>query len=167
MTEEIRIREGSAADLERLETMWIDFYETQLQQGMFVRISRDGFQQWVAGIRPILGRFACLFLVEHGQDLVGFLAGKTRALPSYFGGSAVGFISEVYVRENSRKHGAGSKLVVAATRWFREHGIKRLELQVLPQNLSARRVYQKLGWTEELIQMVLPEESDPITAPGE
>ena len=64
MTEEIRTREGSANDLERLETMWIDFYETQRQQGMFVRISRDGFQQWVASIRPILADLPVSFWLK-------------------------------------------------------------------------------------------------------
>lgn len=76
-------------------------------------------------------------------------------MPPYFGGIPVGFISEVYVDSEHRGAGAGTQLMKAATGWFHAQGIVRLELQVLMRNESARRVYRNLGWTEELVQMVL------------
>ena len=43
--------------------------------------------------------------------------------------------------------------VVAA--WFHEQGTTRLELQVVTGNVAARTTYTRLGWKEELTQMVL------------
>jgi GNAT superfamily N-acetyltransferase len=154
-TGDIHVRLGNADDLARLEAMWLDLYDIQKKQGMQLRIPEDGFQHWANGLRAVLGRFACLFVVEHGSDLVGFLAGRVRTPPPYFGTMPVGFISEIYVKGECRGIGAGSKLIEEASAWFRDQGITRLELQVLSANHNARHVYQKLGWVEELVQMVL------------
>jgi ribosomal protein S18 acetylase RimI-like enzyme len=109
----------------------------------------------------MLGRFACLFVVERNGELVGFLAGRIRALPSYFGGTQAGFISDVYVDDAHRRNGFGRQLVSTAMDWFRNLGISRLELQVIVNNPAARKLYQDLGWSEELLQMVWQSDQTP------
>lgn len=148
------IREGTADDVPRLESLWLALYANQKANGMLVDLPDDAFDRWTASLLPMLGRFTCVFVVEKGGDLVGFLAGRVRALPAYFGGSQVGFISDVYVDDVHRRNGFGRQLVQTATDWFRNLGITRLELQVIVNNPNARKLYSDLGWTEELLQMV-------------
>ena len=102
---------------------------------------------------PTLGRFANLFLAESADVLAGFLAARVRRAPAWFGGAPIGFVSEVWVEPHARGAGVGEKLARAAEAWFVASEIKRVELQVMMQNVAARRLYAKLGWVEELAQM--------------
>src|SRR2546422_7777153 len=88
------IRSGSADDLLRLESLWLALYEHQKSNGMLLDLPADAFSHWASSLTPILNRFACLFVAEKNSMLVGFLAGRIRSLPPYFGGSQAGFISD-------------------------------------------------------------------------
>lgn len=148
------VRALAAEDIGRLEPLWGELYAHQAAHGMLLRVSPDGFAKWRAGLQPVLGRFACLFIAEAGSEAAGFLCGRIRSVPPYFGGALTGFISEVYVRDTHRGHKFGRKLVDNAIQWFEAQKISRVELQVLSANPEARNVYKHLGWTEELVQMV-------------
>lgn len=152
------VRWATEADLDAIAPMWHDLYDDQRTQGMLLTVPEDGYDAWAASLAPALGRFACLFVAEGdepGGPPLGFLAGRVRTTPPWFGGAPVGFVSEVYVSPAGRGRGFGEALVLAATDWFRGQGIARLELQVLAGNAGARGLYLKLGWREELVQMVL------------
>ena len=66
----------------------------------------------------------------------------------------MGFISDVFVGEADRGRGLGRALVVMETGWFQKLGLTRIELQVIMNNTPARELYRRLGWSEELVQMV-------------
>jgi ribosomal protein S18 acetylase RimI-like enzyme len=148
------IRSGTSDDVRRLEPLWLALYEHQKSNGMLLDLPADAFSHWTESLAPILTRFACLFVAEKNGVLVGFLAGRIRSLPPYFGGSQAGFISDVYVAEPDRGHGLARKLVLMATAWFQKLGLTRIELQVIMNNTPARELYRRLGWSEELVQMV-------------
>ena len=150
----VEIREAVEDDLSRLRPMWLSLYEHQRKNGMLIELPVDAFQHWSNSLIPVLGRFGCLFVAEDNGELVGFLAGRIRSLPQYFGGDQVGFISEVFVQDSHRSHGIGRRLVAKAVSWFNDQNITRLELQVITRNEGARRLYRQLGWVEELVQMV-------------
>ncbi|MGE0882732.1 MAG: N-acetyltransferase family protein [Blastocatellales bacterium] len=149
-----QIRLADADDLPRVENMWTALYQHQQQNGMLIQLPVNAFDLWVSSIKPLLGRFAWLFIIERNGELAGFLAGRVRSLPPYFGGAQVGFISEVYVSDDHRQQGLGERLVTTAMEFFSERGLTRVELQVIMNNPAARKLYQRLGWTEELVQMV-------------
>jgi GNAT superfamily N-acetyltransferase len=148
------VREGTAEDVSRLQSLWLALYDNQKANGMLVDLPEDAFDRWTASLLPMLSRFTCVFVAEKGEELAGFLAGRVRALPAYFGGAQVGFISDVYVDPGHRRTGLGRQLVSTATEWFQSLGITRLELQVIVNNPAARKLYKDLGWSEELLQMV-------------
>lgn len=154
------VRAGSAADLDALAPLWRRFYEDQRAQGMRAQIPNNGFEEWAESLRPALGRFACLIVAQEGQEIVGFVAGRVRAAPRYLGGAAAGWISEVWVEPAHRKRGHAEAMVRAALDWFRGQGLKRIELQLVFGNEAARGLYARLGFAEELVQMVLEDERD-------
>lgn len=149
-----QIRLAVPDDLPRVESMWMALYEHQQQNGMLIQLPANAFELWLSSLKPLLGRFAWLFIIESDGELAGFLAGRVRSLPPYFGGAQVGFISEVYVSDDHRQRGLGERLVTTAMEFFRERGMARVELQVIMNNPAARKLYQRLGWSEELVQMV-------------
>lgn len=152
------IRPVTNDDWPQLESLWRSLYEHQRAHGMLLELPPDAFQLWMASLQPVLDRFGFVFVAEEAEALVGFLAGRIRSLPAYFGGQQVGFISEVFVPDSRRNRGIAHELLSMAHTWFRERNIARLELQVVINNSHARNFYLRRGWVEELTQMVWQEE---------
>lgn len=148
------IRAAKPADIYTVEPLWIALYKHQKDHGMLLDLSASSFTQWAEAMKPALGRFTCLFIAEHSGGPIGFLAGNLKTLPPYFGGHLIGFVSEVFVADAHRGKQVGRDLVDTALRWFKAQRAHRVELQVVMNNSGARKLYNKLGWSEELVQMV-------------
>lgn len=148
------VRTGVSADLFAIEQLWHTLYKHQKKHGMFLAVSPDSFKDWAESMKVTLGRFTCLIVAEWHDHKIGFVAGRVKALPPYFGGFTVGFIGEVFVSEAHRKKGLAREMLNLATEWFSTQRVHRIELQVLVDNSGARQAYRELGWKEELVQMV-------------
>src|SRR5712692_3474227 len=148
------IRAAKPADIYVIEPLWLALYKHQKENGMLLDLSASSFSQWADAMKPALGRFTCLFIAERDAEAIGFLAGNLRTLPPYFGGHLIGFVSEVFVADADRGKQVGRELIETALRWFKAQHAHRVELQVVMNNARARKLYNKLGWTEELVQMV-------------
>ena len=148
------LRHATVEDFERIRPMWHALYEHQFEHGMLLRLPEGAYDAWLKSIQPFLGRFASVVLSELNGEIVGFVAGRIRTLPPYFGASTIGAISEVFVSDQHRGRGIGQRLLAFALQWFEEQQIRRIELQVVAGNPDGIRFYRQLGWHEELLQMV-------------
>lgn len=148
------LRTASADDLDRIRPMWHALYQHQSEHGMLLTLPEGAYDAWLKSIVPFLGRFANIVVAERDGEIVGFVAGRIRALPPYFGSATVGAISEVFVSESHRSGGIGGRLLAFALEWFKAQQITRIELQVVAGNPDGIRFYKRLGWHEELLQMV-------------
>jgi GNAT superfamily N-acetyltransferase len=151
--DETTVRAGGEADFARLEPLWRGLYQHQQEHGLTTALPADAYQKWVGWIKPVLGRFGCLFVAERDGEIVGFLAGRTRTLAPQFGGLPVGYVSDVYVTDAVRGGGVGKRLVDAALDWFGAQGIMRAELNVVAGNAAGQRFYERHGWREDLRQL--------------
>ena len=166
------IRHVAEDDWPRLRPLWQRLYEHQRAHGMMLELPSDAFELWRASLQPLLGRFAFVLLAEEQNladgsgltdgpglavgpgALLGFVAGRVRSQPSYFGGQPAGFVSELFVEEAQRSRGVARALLDESVKWFGERGVGRIELQVLVDNAEAREFYRRRGWKEELVQTV-------------
>jgi GNAT superfamily N-acetyltransferase len=150
----VDVRLANAGEVAAIEPLWRELYSHQAEHGMRLRLPDGAFDAWVQSMTPLLGRFSVVVLgVEAGQ-YAGFVAGRTRNLPPYFGTGQVGAISEVFVGEPWRGQGLGRRLVERAVEWYRQQEISRVELQVVSGNPEAVKFYERLGWQQELVQMI-------------
>jgi len=147
-------RFADVEDLARIQPHWHALYKHQFEHGMLLRLPEGAYEAWLKSIVPFLGRFASVALAEIDGEIVGFVAGRIRALPPYFGSATIGAISEVFIAEEHRGGGIGRQLLAFALNWFTEQQITRVELQVVAGNPDGIRFYRQLGWHEELLQMV-------------
>lgn len=159
MTEPI-VRLATAAEVRGLEPLWQDLYAHQAEHGMLLRLPDGAFDIWLKSIEPLLGRFAAVVVAVVDERIVGFVAGRTRMLPPYFGVGHVGAISEVFVSPEARRLGVGRVMLARMIDWYIEQGIRRIELQVVAGNPDAVTFYERLGWTRELVQMVWQDRSN-------
>ena len=85
-----------------------------------------------------------IFVARVGGQVEGF----AQLYPS-FSSIAMGriwILNDIYVTEDSRKHGIASRLLQAVERFAAETGAGRLEVSTARDNLPARALYEKMGW---------------------
>jgi ribosomal protein S18 acetylase RimI-like enzyme len=63
------------------------------------------------------------------------------------------YLSDLVVLENYRGRGIASQLADAAERHARALGMSRIRLQVLARNVGARRLYERAGYEDHIVQM--------------
>ena len=76
------------------------------------------------------------------QQPIGFLMLGTQYLQDL----PVGYIENIFVREEYRKRGYGAKLLDAAEKHFRENGYRILQLDVSVHNHEALSLYRAHGY---------------------
>src|SRR5215475_4171524 len=153
-TSSLILRHAEADDFDRIKPLWIALYQHQYEHGMLLRLPEGAYDAWLKSILPFLGRFASVVIAERNGEILGFVAGRIRTLPPYFGSAAIGAISEVFISDAYRGAGIGRRLLAFSLQWFEAQQITRVELQVVAGNPDGIRFYHQLGWREELLQMV-------------
>jgi ribosomal protein S18 acetylase RimI-like enzyme len=155
----MKILHATVTDLARVAPLWRALYEHQRQHGMRLVVPDSGFDSWSRAVAPLLGRFATIVFAEDEDGaLAGFVSCRMQTLTPQFGSVIAGHIGEVYVRDDRRGVGVGRSMLVEALGWFRARDITRVSLQVLAGNPEAKEFYFRMGWHEELVQMVWEED---------
>lgn len=83
---------------------------------------------------------AALLVAENGQQPVGYASLVTGMAP----GAA--WLTDLVVGASQRRKGVGTRLVLAAQTWAREHGNQRLVLEMQSKNHPAIKLAQKLAF---------------------
>lgn len=95
---------------------------------------------------------AVLVAVGDGGQRLGFIHLDSRV--DYFTREEVGHVSDVVVAPGGEGRGAGRALMAAAEEWARGRGYRLLTLNAFAQNTRARRLYERLGYGEDLVKYV-------------
>jgi ribosomal protein S18 acetylase RimI-like enzyme len=84
----------------------------------------------------------------------GFLHLQTQT--DYFKGEKVAYISDLAVDSSFEGQGIGRILLDKAEEWARAEGCHLLSLYVFSNNSRARKIYEKLGFMEEVTKYIKP-----------
>jgi len=66
---------------------------------------------------------------------------------------AAGFIHDVAVAPEARRHGIAAALLEAAADWLREQGAPRVMLWTAEPNVEAQRLFARLGFRRTMVEM--------------
>lgn len=154
---EIEIRPALASDLSslvKIEHTYQSLYVWQMD-----RIVEDGqivvnFRQTrlprpmrvdYLGSHPLLNednwsRYQAVFVATVAQQAVGYLGLSDQFAPKTL------WVTDCAVREDMRRQGIGTGLVLAAQEWAAEHGFRRAILEMQSKNHPAIQMARKLGY---------------------
>lgn len=93
----------------------------------------------------VLSQHAIVLLAIDGDDVIGCCIGLTRR----GGGSSVGRLYSLCVREDYRCRNIATELFSWLEGIFSARGVKRIILEVREHNIHARRFYEKSGFLEK------------------
>lgn len=147
------IRRATARDVPSLVALMTAFYgesDVPLPTDAATRAFHDLFE------RPELG---CVLIAEQEGAAIGHLV-LIISWSMEFGGHR-GFIDDLYVRRDARRHGVGSALLFEAEREARTRGVRTLLVEVGADNDRALGVYRAAGFAETTHRLL----SRPLAAP--
>jgi ribosomal protein S18 acetylase RimI-like enzyme len=73
---------------------------------------------------------------------------------SPFSGERTGHVVDIHVKENCRRNGIASSLIVTAQEKMSLLDVVRMTLNVSGDNYSAQRLYEKKGFSTEMLRMM-------------
>ncbi|MCF7222769.1 GNAT family N-acetyltransferase [Marilutibacter chinensis] len=155
----VRIRAAANADRDFILGFAESFSAFPLPAGR----SRDAVD---AGVRADIVRHlderpqgSHFFVVEQGGMPAGFV--HLLLGTDFFGGAPTCHVSDLAVLPACEGRGFARRLLAHAERFAREHACSRLTLSVFPGNVRARRLYEAVGYEDDLLRM-----SKPLPAAG-
>ncbi|HKZ10971.1 MAG TPA: GNAT family N-acetyltransferase [Rhodanobacteraceae bacterium] len=89
-----------------------------------------------------------------GRERVGFL--HLQVQRDFFSGARTCHISDLAVAAGQDGRGIGRALLAHAETWARRNRCKGLTLSVFPANTRARDLYERAGFTTDLVRMAKP-----------
>lgn len=101
------------------------------------------------------GPDSAILAAVQGGDVVGFAALAVQKTPALdcLAEHRYAYLMDLVVSQELRGIGIGSGLLDAAKDWARERGLDHIELNVLPENKSAARLYERNGFEPSLVRM--------------
>jgi GNAT superfamily N-acetyltransferase len=101
----------------------------------------------------IFSKNDAIFIAENdGQAIGHMIISKKKSYP-IFKMQYYGRINTVFIKKEFRGKNISSKLKNEAINWFKKKGIKRISLNVLPDNKIAIELYKKWGLRINLLEM--------------
>ena len=136
----VRIVRAAAKDADRVAPLF-DAYR------QFYKKEQD-----LAGARAFIGERlrkseSVIFLALAGDNAVGFVQlypcfSSTAMKPMWI-------LNDLFVSPQARRHGTAQALMERAEQWARETGSDGLWLETAVDNLTAQRLYERLGWKRD------------------
>lgn len=152
----MRIRLATADDLPGLCVLYEEFYRSGAEQQpqYYLPATCDG----VYPSQSITGPMDDILVAADGGTLAGFAHVQQGKTPPYACVKPYDYamLVDLVAAPGYRRQGVGRALVEAAGDWAKQRGLAYLELNVLPENLPALGLYEKMGFNTTGYTMRLP-----------
>ena len=135
------IRRATLDDLDHLAPLF-DAYRRFYGQQPNLNVARQFLSD-----RLIRGESIVLIAESHARAAIGF----AQVYPAFSSilAAPMFVLSDVYVMPEARRRGVGTSLLQFAVETARAAGVARVELATAIRNVSAQRLYEKLGWQRD------------------
>lgn len=155
---EFIVRDARLADRESIGMLWRELMRYHHSLDKRFVIAPDAVQRYVRHIQELMrGRNSRVLVacdVTSG-GVVGYIVGELQDRPPVARVGSYGFVSDIFVREEWRRHGAGQALFEELRRWFKDRKATAIELYVAYANPNAAEFWASMGLTPFLTLMHL------------
>lgn len=102
------------------------------------------------------------YLARREENLIGYVAAEIQTPPPIIQQVRECHITELYVREDARRHGVASNLIATVEDWGRAQDCEYSDLYVHADNQAARELYKTESYTTYRYNMrkPLPDETE-------
>lgn len=152
----ISIRTGQARDLETVGDLWFELMSLHARLDPRFTVPPQGRASYIRHVHTALRDDNYRLLVAEARGEVhGYVLGYIGQNPPMFPQTRYGFIADLCVTRDWRRHGVGSGLVRAMCQWFRAQGLRNIQLNVAHLNPDSQAFWRKTGCVDYLDHMWL------------
>ena len=145
----MEIRRILSEEINTIVKMWVDFVADQRQYDDFFVTSTEGQLKLKNKLHEYLKDDDYLLIGAFEEnELTGYLLAQISEHPPFFENTRFCNLRHIYIVENHRDKGYGSKLVNYAKEWAIQKGINRIELLVAASNKKAIQFYYNHGFND-------------------
>lgn len=150
MTEPLRIRKATAEDLETLRAF---------QQGIvaaerpFDPTLKSGDLEYYNLEAMLTEPEVQLVVAEDAGRVVGSGYARIEQAKPYLKHQDYAYLGFMYVHPNYRGRGVNTQIVEALRQWTASQGVTEMRLEVYFENQTARRAYEKFGFSNHMLEM--------------
>lgn len=153
---DVTIRRATQADLPALGVLGASLlrahYAFDQQRFMAPRGDPEAGYAWFLGTQ-LKEDDVAVFVAERSGSIIGYVYAGLEPQSWKELREAAGFIHDVVVTPEARRHGVASALIDAACEWFRTLGAPRVVLWTADKNQGAQRLFERLGFRRTMIEM--------------
>ena len=152
----MNIREAMPSDVPGLQALWIEFMDYHSHLDPAYTRSEEAVTNWVTYVNSKFeDESSALFVAIDVGSLVGYAGAVVREYPPVWTVRKFGFIEEIAVTGDFRRHGIGRQLLAVAEEWLLAQGVKKIEVKIDTANTASQGLFRSQGFmdhTETLIK---------------
>ena len=134
------IRNAVPADVPAIVELWKELMDMHQELDRIYTRSTDGHDVFAKFVdENISGEDSCVVVAQVQGNIVGYGQAKLEKYPPVLKEPEYGLILDFFVAETHRKIGIGRELVKEIRHWFREKGVRQIEVRHSTHNEMAAR----------------------------
>jgi GNAT superfamily N-acetyltransferase len=147
MKTQINIREAVENDLAVMAELWKEMMDFHKELDRFFTRKATGYQEWIKFITGHISKeTSCVLVAESKGRIVGYSLAIISEYPPVLTIKRYGLFQDLAVTADYRRCGVGENLFDKMLKWFRGHGIKRMEVRVSVHNELSTAFWRKMGF---------------------
>ncbi len=150
---DVKIREAKDEEISPLADLWYDLATMHEEFMKGYELSENPKEAWKRFIRDRREKENMTTLVAvDEEEILGFVNVVIRKRLDFFKQQRIGMILDLFVREEFRGQGVGSKLVERSEEWIKDHGSSLGILTVAPENEDGVQFWEDHGYETYLLK---------------
>lgn len=137
----MEIKKSQLSDLPKVHQLfcsYLKFYQQEVDQ----------VRSWEFLRQRLAQNESAIFIAEVNEVACGFV--QLYPCFSSLSQSHTWILNDLFVDSNLRKNGIGQKLIETAVAFTKQSGAAGLSLQTAIDNISAQKLYERLGWVKDV-----------------
>jgi GNAT superfamily N-acetyltransferase len=152
----MRIRKAKLSDVPKVVDLATELLEYHAKLDDYFSPAKKVDEVYAKHFRRCVRSRKYLFLVaEDDCGIVGYALGSLSRRPPVYALREIGCIDDMMVAEQFRRRGVGKLFLDVLLSWFREKGIKYIELSVHIDNMVGRNAWEKYGFKDKFMNKKL------------
>lgn len=154
---DMEIREASERHIPEITRLWMEFLYFNAEIEPFDTSGDNVLTQAETHFRNRITSDDSLVLVAiTDQKVVGYSISEITQKPPAFPKQSLGIIYDIAISTGHRGKGIGNKMLDRIEAWFKERGIRRIEISVVTKNTIGSSFWREQGFKdhEEIMYLV-------------
>lgn len=135
-------------DIARVVALWLESVRYHCKSDERFTPSEDATRHYYDYLNNALSRHDHrLRVARDGHEFLGFCLSQYNAPNPIFPHGPVGFLADLAVTEDAKRHGIGQALTEDALGWFKRNGVRTVHVTVSVYNKAAQHFWrEKMGF---------------------